>query len=85
MKDEVDTAELNAIKIEISEAITRRMHNDHRDAASTFTVTSMAVAEVLADLIYGAAQDREHAGRLFLIMCGVITNRLEHDHGRKDA
>jgi hypothetical protein len=75
---DVDTAELNAIRIEISEAIKRRMSDDPRLAAETFTVTSMAVAEVLADLIYGAATDAAHAQRLVVIMIGVMSNRIRH-------
>lgn len=78
MTPEVDTAELNAIKIEISEAIMRRMKGDHRPAAATFTVSSMAVAEILADMIYGAAKDAEHAHRLVTILIGVIANRMAH-------
>ena len=78
MTDTIDIAELNAIRIEISEAIKRRMSNDPRPAAETFTVTSMAVAEVLADLIHGAAKNSDHAGNLITIMVGVMTNRIAH-------
>jgi hypothetical protein len=75
---DIDTDELNAIRIEISEAIKRRAHDDRRPAAETFTVTSMAVAEVLADLIHGAAKDAKHADHLMTIMIGVMSNRMAH-------
>jgi hypothetical protein len=71
-----DAAELNAIKIELTEAILRRMKDDRRSASETFTVSSMAVAEVLADMIHGAANNPEHARRLVTILIGVIANRL---------
>jgi hypothetical protein len=78
---EVNADELNAIRIEISEAIMRRLTDDGRPAADTFTVSSMGVAEVLADMIHGAAKDAAHAERLLAILCGVIRNRWAHrDH-----
>ena len=67
--------EIQAIKTEITEAIIRRGNIDSRPPSASYSLVSVALADVLADIIFAAAKDRGHAQRLLSIINQQIEAR----------
>lgn len=67
--------EIQAVKTEITEAILRRVKGDGRDPSHLYSTASVALAEVMADIIFAAAKDREHAHGLLRLLVAQIENR----------
>lgn len=67
--------EIQAIKTEVVEAIKRRLQNDGRAPADLYSVATVAIAEVVADMTFAAARDREHAHNLLNIIVAQVEGR----------
>ncbi len=68
-------SEIQAIKVELMEAVKRRVESDQRSPEQLFGIQSTAIGETLADLIYASAQDAAHRSRLLYIINGLIESR----------
>lgn len=68
-------SDVNAIKTEIREAMMRRLTGDGRDPALVFGLASTAISELLAELIFAAAKDRDHGDHLLDIVNACIMSR----------
>jgi len=60
--------EAGAVKAEMVEAMKRRFVGDTRDQSELFGIMSVAVSEVLADMIFAAATSEEH-GKTLMAIC----------------
>ena len=70
--------ELDTLKLEIKEVIQRHLGNDKHSPVEAFSFASMAVSETLADMIFAAAIDENHAMRLLTICSAMIKQRWDH-------
>jgi hypothetical protein len=68
-------SEIQAIKIEVSEAIKRRLNDDGRSPAALYGITTVALAELVADITFAAAKDQNHARKLLNIIIALIEAR----------
>jgi hypothetical protein len=64
--------EIQAMKVEVTEALARRIKDDTRDNAVVFGIASTVIGEVLADIIFAAAKDEKHAKNLLDIVNAMI-------------
>jgi hypothetical protein len=78
-------AEVRVLKTEIIEAMKRRLEEDDRDPTLVFGIASTAVGEVLADLIFAAAQDEEHGEQLLGLVNSVVRSRWNFLASREKA
>jgi hypothetical protein len=88
MNDDIDPAEIHAVKQEIAEVLRRRFDGDPRPGDITFATALSAVSEVLADQIFSAARDEAHAERMLNISGMFVRNRWEFlaaDRGKEES
>lgn len=71
-------SEAAAVKTEIVEAMKRRFVGDTRDQSELFGIMSVALSEVMADMIFAAAKNEEH-GRNLLAICQMYIDRRWRD------
>ncbi len=71
----VPNEEIQAVKIELFEAMQRRIVDDGRDPSHVFGVQSTAVGEIMADLIYSSVKTEERRERLLAIVVAMIRSR----------
>lgn len=67
--------EIQAIKIEVAEAIKRRLQNDGRSPADLYSIATVAIAEIVADMTFAAAKDHNHARHLLNIVVAQVEGR----------
>lgn len=67
--------EFGALKIEIGEAVSRRLVGDGRSEQDLFALALAAIGEVTADMIFAAAKDQAHAESLLLSLDMMMRQR----------
>lgn len=77
--------ETQAAKAEVMDALRRRFRTDGRDPAMLFGLMSATVGEVLADMIFSAAKNEDHADNLLEIVNVMIKARWSRLAAREAA